>query len=98
MNDTYGHEVGDQVLKMVARTLSSNARVFDVIGRWGGEEFVAILVNMDAATLNTVAEKFRRLVGQSSMDQEPSNRGDFRFLTWPSVLGLQPINLIRRTP
>lgn len=69
VNDTYGHDVGDQVLKMVARTLSANARVSDVVGRWGGEEFVAILMNMSTETLRAVAEKFRRLISQSALDQ-----------------------------
>jgi diguanylate cyclase (GGDEF)-like protein len=60
--------VGDEVLKMVARTLSANTRVFDITGRWGGEEFIAILMNMDAATLDTAANKLRRLIAQSSLD------------------------------
>ena len=68
VNDTYGHDVGDEVLKMVARTLSANTRVFDITGRWGGEEFIAILMNMDAATLGLAANKLRRLIAQSSLD------------------------------
>lgn len=69
VNDTYGHDVGDEVLKMVARTLSANTRVFDIIGRWGGEEFVAILMSMDKDSLDAVAEKFRSLISRSSLDQ-----------------------------
>ena len=67
INDTYGHEIGDRVLKMVASTLSSNSRPFDTIGRWGGEEFVAILVNVDTAQIYDIADRFRMLVEQSKL-------------------------------
>lgn len=42
VNDTYGHDVGDQVLKVVARILQHVAREIDVVGRWGGEEFLVL--------------------------------------------------------
>ena len=42
-NDTYGHDVGDDVLKFVANTFVANARPFDLYGRWGGEEFIGII-------------------------------------------------------
>ena len=66
-NDTYGHDVGDEVLKMVARTLSNAMRSFDLAGRWGGEEFVLIVVNMDPTALANTAERIRRLVEHSSL-------------------------------
>jgi diguanylate cyclase (GGDEF)-like protein len=43
INDTYGHKIGDEVLKKFAETLSSNSRPFDVSARWGGDEFILIL-------------------------------------------------------
>jgi len=67
INDTYGHDVGDQVLKMVARTLQANSRSFDVMARWGGEEFLAIIVNVNDQTLHRVAYKLRTLVARSSL-------------------------------
>lgn len=66
INDTHGHEAGDRVLKMVANTLLNSARSFDVIGRWGGEEFVAILANVSRDKLVMIADRFRHLVEQSS--------------------------------
>ena len=65
VNDNHGHPAGDEVLKAVANTLIHNARVFDAIGRWGGEEFIGIISNADDKRLLAVAERFRALVGQS---------------------------------
>ncbi|HPS02599.1 MAG TPA: GGDEF domain-containing protein, partial [Candidatus Sumerlaeota bacterium] len=70
INDTCGHEVGDRVLGMVAQTLERSTRSFDHVARWGGEEFVAILANVDRATLKTVAENLRALVQNSFLEHE----------------------------
>ncbi len=66
-NDTWGHEVGDAVLKQVANTLKSCCRPFDTVGRWGGEEFVVIAANVDADGLREVAERFRVMIAQSGI-------------------------------
>jgi diguanylate cyclase (GGDEF)-like protein/PAS domain S-box-containing protein len=65
VNDAYGHDAGDKVLKIVGRTLSGNARPFDIFGRWGGEEFVAIIENVSYKTLPMIANRFRLLVENS---------------------------------
>ena len=62
INDTFGHATGDRVLKMIAKTLSKNTRPFDIISRWGGEEFLVLLENIDTANLARIAEKIRMLV------------------------------------
>jgi diguanylate cyclase (GGDEF)-like protein/PAS domain S-box-containing protein len=67
INDRYGHDIGDDILKMTARTLSNSLRSFDVVGRWGGEEFVAVIINVDAEQLYAVAEKLLVMVEQSSI-------------------------------
>ncbi len=67
INDTYGHDAGDKVLKIVGRTLSGNARPFDIFGRWGGEEFVAIIENVTYKDLPMIANRFRLLVENSSL-------------------------------
>jgi diguanylate cyclase (GGDEF)-like protein/PAS domain S-box-containing protein len=72
INDTYGHEIGDKVLKMVASTISSNSRLFDLIGRWGGEEFIAILVNVTTRQVYDIANRYRILVEQSKLFIESS--------------------------
>ena len=67
VNDTYGHDAGDKVLKMVAETLMTNLRTFDILGRWGGEEFVAIIVNVDKELLYSIAHRFCLLIEQSGL-------------------------------
>ena len=66
LNDRYGHEAGDMVLKNVSKTFSHNIRNADHIGRWGGDEFVGVCVCPDAEALKTVAEKMRILVENTS--------------------------------
>ncbi len=70
VNDTYGHNVGDGVLMLVARTLSSNLRAHDLLGRYGGEEFVAIITQVDMAQLHSFADRLRVLVENSHHDTE----------------------------
>jgi len=67
VNDRFGHDAGDRVLRMVAQSLVSNVRVFDVVGRWGGEEFLVVLEKMDPEELGRRAEILRRLVEESSL-------------------------------
>jgi diguanylate cyclase (GGDEF)-like protein/PAS domain S-box-containing protein len=67
INDTYGHAVGDAALLTVAKTLSGGLRSSDVIGRWGGDEFLAILPGVTHEGLATASEKCRTLVAQSSV-------------------------------
>jgi len=66
-NDRFGHDTGDRVLRMVSRTLAANVRSFDVVARWGGEEFIAILERVDREDLARRADTLRRLVGASAL-------------------------------
>lgn len=68
VNDTYGHETGDRVLRLVGRTLEAGARSFDLVGRWGGEEFVAVVAGADRGALHEAGERLRMLVAHSSLD------------------------------
>ena len=70
VNDTWGHHVGDRVLRMVAQTLAHGLREYDALCRWGGEEFVLILPNVTAETLAIAGERFRMLVERSWVDFE----------------------------
>lgn len=64
-NDTYGHHVGDEVLKFVAGTFVANARPFDLFGRWGGEEFIGIIRNIRAEDLKHMGNRLRSLIEKS---------------------------------
>jgi len=61
-NDTYGHDCGDYVLKEVARFLKQRLRQYDVVARWGGEEFLFMFPDCDSATAVVIAEDIRRLI------------------------------------
>lgn len=64
-NDRYGHKTGDEVLAMVAKTVTGLLRRFDTVARWGGEEFVVILGNVTEEVLHEVAERIRTMVKRS---------------------------------
>jgi diguanylate cyclase (GGDEF)-like protein len=69
-NDSYGHDVGDRVLQFVADTLVRNSRPFDVIGRWGGDEFVGIMRNVGRRQLTYLGNRLRTLVEASYIQTE----------------------------
>ncbi len=65
VNDTYGHEVGDRVLQLVGTTMGHCMRAYDMVGRWGGEEFLAIIRFADEEQFRHVAEKLRAMVAST---------------------------------
>lgn len=62
VNDIYGHQAGDHVLATVAQMLKQESRDSDVVGRFGGEEFLAVLHNSDATGAKIFAERFRKRI------------------------------------
>jgi diguanylate cyclase (GGDEF)-like protein/PAS domain S-box-containing protein len=68
-NDTYGHNTGDDVLRMVAQTVRHTLRSTDTVGRWGSEEFLAIVYDVeDQDSLMAAADKVRAQVQHSRLD------------------------------
>jgi diguanylate cyclase (GGDEF)-like protein len=76
VNDTFGHVVGDRVLQRVARSASSALRGTDMIGRFGGEEFIIVLPNASLDVAEIIAERVRVAIEADSIDG---------FGDWPSV-------------
>jgi diguanylate cyclase (GGDEF)-like protein len=67
VNDTHGHDVGDEVLRAVAKCLKDMTRYHDVVARLGGEEFAVVTPNMDAELLARFAERIRKAVATMSV-------------------------------
>jgi len=68
INDRFGHAVGDRVLKVFASTAAANLRSTDIFGRLGGEEFAAILPDMDIDSAVDAAERVRAAFGQAAIE------------------------------
>jgi len=62
LNDTFGHSCGDTVLAAVGATLRANVRTTDLVGRWGGEEFIFVLPHSTLAEAEARAERIRSTV------------------------------------
>ncbi len=62
INDTYGHEVGDEILKALTHIVRQNTRESDIIIRWGGDEFIIILTQQNESSAALVAEKIRSVI------------------------------------
>ncbi|HEX4348513.1 MAG TPA: sensor domain-containing diguanylate cyclase [Vicinamibacterales bacterium] len=73
INDTYGHQIGDAVLKVVGRTLQSAVRVFDICARYGGDEFAVLIPTSDPSSVTALAERIRQRVADGE-STEPSDR------------------------
>jgi len=76
INDTYGHLVGDQVLKEIAHTLSTMLRDYDVAGRFGGEEFALLLPQTRAVDAFRIAERVRSAIAGLSIIAAGTNGGE----------------------
>lgn len=72
-NDTYGHLIGDEVLKLVARTLVENLKGRDIIARYGGEEFVILLPNTRAEDAERVGNMLRTILSTKQVTRRRTN-------------------------
>lgn len=87
INDVYGHDAGDQLLKAVGRTITTSLRPGDLPCRYGGEEFLLMLADVDAIVLGDRAEQVRRRISELELEH--------RGITLPTVtvsagIGLYP--------
>lgn len=65
INDTFGHQAGDKVLKLVAQVVSTRLRNVDFVARYGGEEFVLVMPETDAEQAKTVLDKMRAAIAKT---------------------------------
>lgn len=72
INDSRGHGVGDQVLVAVAACLRGQLRTQDCLARWGGEEFICLLADVDSATVQTMAERLRGALADAAILPPPA--------------------------
>jgi diguanylate cyclase len=73
-NDDYGHQVGDQVLRLVAKVLQEGVREVDLAARYGGEELIAVLPGADLAACTTVAERVRRRIAEAKLTRRATGK------------------------
>ena len=72
-NDKYGHAVGDEILILVTKTCKANLRTFDLLGRYGGDEFVIILPQADPILAASAAERLCRLISKLQITANDEN-------------------------
>lgn len=73
INDRFGHAAGDRALRAVAMTLVGALRPTDIVGRWGGDEFVAIVHHVNSDILQNLAERCRTMIANTSF---PTSEGE----------------------
>ncbi len=86
INDTYGHEAGDRLIQHIAWILRSSLRSSDIVCRYGGDEFVAVLPQMALPKAVEVSERIRTAVAQNSFEgggQQLTTSVSVGFATWP---------------
>ncbi len=77
VNDTYGHQIGDAVLVELAKMLNDNIRKTDVVGRWGGEEFLIVCIDTTAEAATAIAEKIRTTMAAQDIAITGPQTGSF---------------------
>ena len=97
INDTYGHSTGDAVLKGVAHRISRAMRSYDFLGRYGGEEFLAVLSNCYPDDMRTIAERVRSAVCDPPIRTEAASLAITvsvgGVVTSPSTPGLESLSV-----
>lgn len=99
INDVYGHAVGDDVIRCVGRALMRSSGPTDLVGRWGGEEFVVVLEGCDRDQVTVVAETMRRAVASSRVmadGEEVQMTVSIGIATWDRAEHIGPAELFVR--
>ena len=91
INDTYGHQLGDTVLVKLATILQRETREKDIVARWGGEEFLIVILDATDFTLFSVAQKIRKTLENTLFDQVGRVTASFGVATHQQGLTVQQI-------
>lgn len=83
VNDTYGHDIGDEVLKILAKLMQENFRKEDLCCRYGGEEFIVVIPNNNKQKIYESAERFRRIVEAFEIDNVGRITISIGIASWP---------------
>ena len=67
-NDIFGHEAGDRLLQRAVKIIKESCREEDIVGRWGGDEFLILMPNADAETAENMIDKIRQNCQESDLD------------------------------
>ncbi len=94
VNDTYGHPVGDTVLVEVSKVLKNQIRSYDLVGRWGGEEFLVVCSATSAEAAVVVAEKLRKALAAHPIAVAGPRTASFGVATYRS--GEAIVDMVRR--
>ncbi|HYP53120.1 MAG TPA: diguanylate cyclase [Pyrinomonadaceae bacterium] len=89
VNDTFGHKVGDQVLREVARLLQAQLREYDFLARYAGDEFVAILQDMPPEQVSELRERIERVVSNYALRVRPGEYARLGISVGASTYGTQ---------
>ncbi|RDG29698.1 GGDEF domain-containing protein [Oceanispirochaeta sp. M1] len=88
INDLYGHDCGDYLLKSITKDIRKSIRTYDTVARWGGEEFLLLLPATDRVQAITLAERIRKTVEEHRYEFDGSNQSVSVTLT----LGVSVVN------
>jgi len=95
INDTYGHDAGDRVLKAIGKFLQQNIRDVDVIARYGGEEFVLMIPEAANDAAHSLSERLRKNLSEMKIEDFPSITISLGIATYPYD-GADPVELIKK--
>ncbi|KUJ72377.1 diguanylate cyclase [Thiomicrospira sp. WB1] len=95
LNDSYGHDVGDEVLKQVAEVFRRSLRKDDVVIRWGGEEF-CVLIDSDLSSTEFVAQLLKDRIAELKLDALPDINLTMSFGVAQTQVGDDPESLFKR--
>ena len=97
LNDQYGHEVGDRALAAVAQTMRERLRAEDYLGRLGGEEFLALLPDVDEGAAGLVADSLRATVAEHPLDVDGEPVAITVSAGYAAWRGERPDELLKRS-